>query len=51
MPSGYLKQDSSGKCLDSLGGTKGGRVSLFNCHGTGGNQVSEWHGDWQEQMM
>ena len=38
-PGGYFKQDSTNRCLDSLGGSKGGRVSLYTCHGGGGNQV------------
>ena len=43
-PSGYFKQDSTGKYLDSLGVSTGGQISLFQCHQSGGNQVREGGG-------
>ena len=34
---GEVKQGKD--CMDTLGHTSGGTVGLFECHGSGGNQV------------
>lgn len=35
---GEVKQGKD--CMDTLGHSNGGTVGLFECHGSGGNQVS-----------